>query len=157
MRFAFLIHPVSEQTRDLMALDRDGRLRKTWGRADLLQFCAEAHAAFEGRSRPVARRTIEATARGRHVRRAGLGDRRPGGRTAVRDPDGRAGILEDPGQAIEYMEQAVEHAAEWGARVVGLGSMTGIVGEQGEHLAERGPLPVTTGNSLTVYAALQSL
>ncbi len=66
-------------------------------------------------------------------------------------------ILEDPGQAIDYMEQAVDRAAEWGARLVGLGSMTGIVGGQGEHLAGRGPLRVTTGNSLTVYAALQSL
>ncbi len=67
------------------------------------------------------------------------------------------GILEDPGQAIVYMEQAVDRAAAWGARLVGLGSMTGIVGGQGEHLARRGPLSVTTGNSLTVYAAMRSL
>src|SRR5262249_42756264 len=67
------------------------------------------------------------------------------------------GILEDPGRAVAYMEQAVDQAAEWGARVAGLGSMTGIVGGQGRHLARRGPLRVTTGNSLTVYAALQSL
>src|SRR5581483_6024991 len=53
MRFAFLIHPLSEQTRDLMALDRDGRLRRTWGQADLLEFCSEAHAAFGSCSRPM--------------------------------------------------------------------------------------------------------
>jgi hypothetical protein len=40
MRFAFLTHPISEPTRDLMALDADGRLRNTWGRADLLRYCA---------------------------------------------------------------------------------------------------------------------
>ena len=53
MRFAFLIHPLSEQTKDLMALDRDGRLRRTWGRSDLLEFCAEAHAAFGAGSKPI--------------------------------------------------------------------------------------------------------
>jgi hypothetical protein len=53
MRFAFLIHPISEQTQNLMALDEGGRLRNTWGRADLLRFCAEAHAAFAARSRPL--------------------------------------------------------------------------------------------------------
>src|SRR5271157_5474181 len=47
MRFAFVIHPISEQTKNLMDLDRDGRLRRTWGRADLLRFCAEAHDALE--------------------------------------------------------------------------------------------------------------
>ncbi len=50
-------------------------------------------------------------------------------------------ILENPGQAIEYMEQAADEAAAWGARVVGLGSMTRIFGGQGGHLAERGPVP----------------
>jgi hypothetical protein len=52
-RFAFLIHPLSEQTRELMALDEDGRLRNTWGRADLFRCCAEAHAAFAARPRPM--------------------------------------------------------------------------------------------------------
>jgi acetylornithine/succinyldiaminopimelate/putrescine aminotransferase len=55
------------------------------------------------------------------------------------------------------MEQAVDEAAHWGARLVGLGSMTGVVGGHGTHLAQRGPIPVTTGNSLTVFAALENL
>ncbi len=35
--------------------------------------------------------------------------------------------------------------------------MTGIVGNHGEFLAERHPIAVTTGNSLTVYATLRNL
>src|SRR5260370_39461921 len=66
-------------------------------------------------------------------------------------------ILQDPHRALGLMEKAVDAAAAWGARIVGLGSMTGIVGSHGAYLAERGPVPVTTGNSLTVYAALQNL
>src|SRR3990172_2157422 len=55
------------------------------------------------------------------------------------------------------MEEAVHMAADWGAKIVGLGSMTGIVGGQGAYLSERAPVPVTTGNSLTVYAAIENL
>src|SRR6185312_14577336 len=63
----------------------------------------------------------------------------------------------DPALAVHYMEQAVDAAHAWGAKLVGLGSMTGVVGGHGRHLAERGPLEVTTGNSLTVFAALENL
>ena len=35
--------------------------------------------------------------------------------------------------------------------------MTGIVGGNGSHLQKRGPVAVTTGNSLTAYAAVQNL
>ena len=44
-----------------------------------------------------------------------------------------------------------------GARIIGLGSLTGIIGGQGTYLAERCPVAVTTGNSMTVYAALRNL
>ncbi len=66
-------------------------------------------------------------------------------------------ILGDPDRALELMEQAVEDAIGWGARIVGLGSMTGIVGNHGAYLAERQPIAVTTGNSLTVYATVRNL
>ena len=66
-------------------------------------------------------------------------------------------ILTDPDQALELMEQAVTDAIGWGARIVGLGSMTGIIGNHGAFLAERHPIAVTTGNSLTVYATLRNL
>ena len=47
-------------------------------------------------------------------------------------------------------------AADWGAKVVGLGSMTGVIGGQGTYLAEHASIPVTTGNSLTIYAAYRT-
>ena len=72
-------------------------------------------------------------------------------------PMDAAEILADPVRAMEYVEQATQMAADWGAKVVGLGSMTGVIGGQGAYLAERGIVSVTTGNSLTVYAALQNL
>jgi hypothetical protein len=156
-RFAFLIHPISDQTRDLMTLDQDGRLRRTWGRADLLEFCTEAHAAFGGRSGPMR------DSRSRLPRVVDTFDgmvsptgARAEGRLYEIPMDARA-ILADPDQALELMEQAVEDALGWGARIVGLGSMTGIVGNHGEFLSERQPIAVTTGNSLTVYATLRNL
>ncbi len=114
MRFAFLIHPISEQTKDLMALDRDGRLRRTWGRADLLEFCSEAHAAFGGHSRSMS----DARSRGPRVvdTFAGLvsaAGARAEGRLYEIPMDARA-ILDDPDQALELMEQAVEDAIGWG-------------------------------------------
>src|SRR5205814_1746322 len=44
-----------------------------------------------------------------------------------------------------------------GARVAGLGAFTAIVGDGGITVAERAPIPVTTGNSLTVAAGVRSL
>jgi acetylornithine/succinyldiaminopimelate/putrescine aminotransferase/predicted amino acid dehydrogenase len=157
MRFAFLIHPVSEQTKDLMELDRDGRLRRTWGRADLLEFCAEAHSAFGARSRPMP----DGQPRGPRVVDSFVGlvsstGARAEGRLYEIPMDARS-ILTDPDRALELMEQAVTDAIGWGARIVGLGSMTGIIGDHGSFLAGRHPIAVTTGNSLTVYATLRNL
>jgi 3-acetyloctanal aminotransferase len=157
MRFAFLMHPISEQTKNLMDLDGEGRLRRTWGRADLLRFCAEAHAAFGSPSRPM---------RGRQPEGPRVVDTFDGlvsatgaraeGRLYEIPMDARS-ILADATRALDFMEQAVEDAIGWGARIVGLGSMTGIIGNHGAFLAERHPIAVTTGNSLTVYATLRNL
>ncbi len=153
MKFGFLIHPLTNETKELMQLDACGMLRDNWG-SNILQFCLDLHGATE------ALKKVAGVSAARMVDElAGLASpagARAHGRLYEIPMDAR-GILESPGQAIEYMEQAVDLAADWGARIVGLGSMTGIVGGQGEHLAGRGPLPVTTGNSLTVYAALQSV
>jgi acetylornithine/succinyldiaminopimelate/putrescine aminotransferase/predicted amino acid dehydrogenase len=157
MRFAFLIHPISEQTKDLMALDQDSRLRRTWGRADLLEFCSEAHAAFGGRSRPMP----DGRSRGPRIVDtfsglvSAVGARAEGRLYEI--PMNARSILDDPDRALGLMEQAVEDAIGWGARIIGLGSMTGIIGDHGAFLAERHPIAVTTGNSLTVYATLRNL
>ncbi|HKU68431.1 MAG TPA: hypothetical protein VJP85_11700 [Candidatus Baltobacteraceae bacterium] len=91
--------------------------------------------------------------------------------TGVRAPDGRetegwfvsAALF--PEQMIEFPREevykrivrAIEIGAELGAEVAGLGAFTGVVGDGGVTVAERSPIPVTTGNSLTIAAGIQSL
>jgi len=91
--------------------------------------------------------------------------------TGVRTPDGRetegwfvaAGLL--PTQMLELPREqvydrilkAIEIGAEFGAEVAGLGAFTGVVGDGGVTLNERSPIPVTTGNSLTIAAGVRSL
>jgi len=89
----------------------------------------------------------------------------------VRTPDGRetegwfvaAPLL--PEQMLEFPREqvyerilgAIAIGAELGAEVAGLGAFTGVVGDAGFTIAERSPIPVTTGNSLTIAAAVRSL
>lgn len=91
--------------------------------------------------------------------------------TGVRTPDGRetegwfvsAALL--PEQMMEFPREevykrilrAIEIGVELGADVAGLGAFTGVVGDGGITIAERSPIPVTTGNSLTIAAGIQSL
>jgi fatty aldehyde-generating acyl-ACP reductase len=91
--------------------------------------------------------------------------------TGVRTPDGRetegwfvaAPLL--PEQMIDFPREevykriirAIEIGAELGAEIAGLGAFTGVVGDGGVTIAERSPIPVTTGNSLTIAAGIQSL
>jgi 3-acetyloctanal aminotransferase len=156
MKFAFLVHPLSNEFKDLMRLDSSGVLLNNWG-DNILHFCLDLHAATEVMQREAGNGVV---AESRVVDELSTLTSSAGARAEGRlyeIPMDARDILEAPSQAIAYMEQAVDRAAEWGACLVGLGSMTGVVGGQGAYLAERGPLPVTTGNSLTVYAALQSL
>lgn len=46
-------------------------------------------------------------------------------------------------------------AAELGAKIIGLGAFTAVIGDGGETIAKRSPIPVTTGNSLTVATAIE--
>jgi len=89
----------------------------------------------------------------------------------VRTPDGRetegwfvaapllpAQMLEFPRERVyERILKAIEIGAELGAEVAGLGAFTGVVGDGGVTVAERSPIPVTTGNSLTIAAGVRSL
>ncbi|MCU0564705.1 MAG: hypothetical protein MUE48_12315, partial [Desulfobacterales bacterium] len=47
---------------------------------------------------------------------------------------------------------AVRDAAQRGAKIAGLGAFTKVVGDAGVTVAKRAPIPVTTGNSLTIAA-----
>jgi fatty aldehyde-generating acyl-ACP reductase len=48
-------------------------------------------------------------------------------------------------------------AAELGCGIVGLGGFTAVIGDGGPTVAENCPIAVTTGNSYTIAAAMQSL
>jgi predicted amino acid dehydrogenase len=54
------------------------------------------------------------------------------------------------------LDQAVRDAAARGAQIVGLGAFTKVVGDAGITVAKRAPIPVTTGNSLTIAATLET-
>lgn len=91
--------------------------------------------------------------------------------TGVRTPDGRetegwfvaapllpAQMLELPREEVyARILRAIAIGAELGAEVAGLGAFTGVVGDGGVTVAERAPIPVTTGNSLTIAAGVRSL
>lgn len=47
-------------------------------------------------------------------------------------------------------------AEKQGARILGLGAFTSVVGDAGKTIAERLEIPVTTGDSYTVYMAIQA-
>jgi len=156
MKFAFLVHPLSRQSVTMLDLDRDGSLLKMWG-SDAMGVAAGLHGAF-----------TRSMARGVENRLPAVSIFDELGR--LTSPDGSSAegriyeipldayeILDNPDQALAFMQEAVSQATEWGARLIGLGSMTGIVGSRGEFLAERSSIAVTTGNSLTVYTALQNL
>jgi 3-acetyloctanal aminotransferase len=155
VKFAFLVHPLDEHTQIMARLGSAARLRQAWGR-DISGVCQQLQGALrECRANEAADRPLQ----------IGVADELKVTAGPAKGVEGRlyeiplhaAQILADPDQAMEFMEQAVDDAARWGAKLVGLGSMTGIIGGGGQHLAERGPLAATTGNSLTVYAALQNL
>jgi predicted amino acid dehydrogenase len=91
--------------------------------------------------------------------------------TGVRTPDGRETegwfvaatfmpeqMLTLPREHVyAKIVRAIEIGAELGAEVAGLGAFTGVIGDAGVTIAQRSPIPVTTGNSLTIFAGVQSL
>jgi predicted amino acid dehydrogenase len=91
--------------------------------------------------------------------------------TGVVTPDGRetdgwfvaAPLLPEQMLALPREEvfarivKAIEIGAELGATVAGLGAFTAVIGDGGVTVAERAPIPVTTGNSLTIAAGVESL
>jgi len=91
--------------------------------------------------------------------------------TGVRTPDGRetegwfvtAPLLPEQMMAMPNEEtykrvlRAIEIGVELGAEIAGLGAFTAVVGDGGVTIAERSPIPVTTGNSLTIAAGIHSL
>jgi len=60
-----------------------------------------------------------------------------------------------PEKVLNKVVQAGRLAEKLGARILGLGAFTKVVGDAGKTVAERLSIPVTTGNSYTVATALQ--
>jgi len=48
-------------------------------------------------------------------------------------------------------------AEKLGAKIIGLGAYTSVVGDGGETIAERLEIPVTNGNAYTIYVAMEAL
>lgn len=65
-------------------------------------------------------------------------------------------LLDNQARAVELVVKACCQAKEWGAEIVGLGAMTAVVGSRGIEINAHSPVPVTTGNSLTVYSTLRT-
>jgi len=58
-------------------------------------------------------------------------------------------------RAYDLIVEAVELVAAKGAKIVGLGAFTSVVGDAGKTVAKRSSVAVTTGNSYTVATAIQ--
>ncbi|OEJ28004.1 ornithine aminotransferase [Streptomyces agglomeratus] len=66
-------------------------------------------------------------------------------------------LLRRPTAARAVVAAEVTALEEAGARIVGLGGATSIVGDRGQWTAGQVGVPVTSGNSLTTYAAHQAV
>ena len=91
--------------------------------------------------------------------------------TGIRTPDGRTTegwfvmVPLLPSQMVALprddvyrrINEAIAIGASLGAEVAGLGAFTAVIGDGGVTVAERAPIPVTTGNSLTIAVAVRSL
>lgn len=64
-------------------------------------------------------------------------------------------LLTDSEDSVRVIIQAARVAEEAGASIVGLGAYTSIVGDAGRLVAEAVDIAVTTGNSYTVYTAVE--
>lgn len=65
-------------------------------------------------------------------------------------------LCRPPEFTYRRLDQAVRDAATQGAQIVGLGAFTKVVGDAGLTVARRATIPVTTGNSLTIAATLET-
>lgn len=67
-------------------------------------------------------------------------------------------LLELPREEVlERIITATKIAGDLGCQIIGLGGFTSVVGDGGVTVAENSPIAVTTGNSYTIAAAIQSL
>jgi len=65
-------------------------------------------------------------------------------------------LTRPPGFTYRRLARVARMAAARGARILGLGAFTKVVGDAGVTVARSSPIPVTTGNSLSVAATLET-
>ncbi len=63
-------------------------------------------------------------------------------------------LASNPDEIYEKILAIADDAKKRGAEIIGLGAFTKIVGDAGVTVAQRSPIPVTTGNSLSAAATL---
>ncbi len=68
-----------------------------------------------------------------------------------------AAMLDDQEAAVQAIARAAVALKAWGASCVGLGALAAVVGGRGREVARLAGFPVSTGYSLTTFAALQTL
>lgn len=61
-----------------------------------------------------------------------------------------------PEEVYRGLVKIAEMAKARGARIMGLGAFTSVVGDAGVTVAKQSPIPVTSGNSLTIWACVES-
>lgn len=60
-------------------------------------------------------------------------------------------------RVLGKLQRAAEIAERWGARIVGLGGFTSVFGNEGEEIAQRLRVPVTSGNTYTAVLAVEGI
>ena len=70
-------------------------------------------------------------------------------------PRTSAQLLRDQDAGVRVVIEAARVAEQLGAMVVGLGAYTSIIGNGGKEIADAVDIAVTTGNSYTVYTAVE--
>jgi predicted amino acid dehydrogenase len=137
-RFAFILHPL---TVDYLAMHP----RYSWTR-HLPRHFLEVSAAYMPAQ-------CVGTARGGRSRATG----KPiDGLIYALGATPRQMLTRPPEFTYARLNAAVADAARRGAKIVGLGAFTKVVGDAGVTVAKRAPIPVTTGNSLTIAATLET-
>jgi predicted amino acid dehydrogenase len=63
----------------------------------------------------------------------------------------------DENFVVKKIIQACRIAEKSGARIIGLGGYTSVVGDKGLTIAKNLSIPVTTGNSLTAWAVIEAI
>lgn len=131
-RFGFVVHPLTPFQRRLLGV-RSGDARLMRG---------------ESTARPPGRVISEL-----HFDRVG-GTSVSGMLAAI--PSLPAALLTEQSAGVDDVLDAVRLCNGAGARVVGLGAVTAVIGGQGKAIAEAAPCAVTTGNALTAWAAVET-